>query len=197
MKEYFEKFKYGKVFERLPEQLDGLGERKIFGEVYSLYLGGTEVDMIPAGFETKGFNEIVVDFKKKPLFIAPDFKGKVTVNHSFMKAEEIEEAKDRYERYREWVELPRYIEAEDGTLSLCSLPKGIKIIRESFSTSWFLDLTQTDITEKQVFGKYHPAFNKVIVNPVRHSSLSEMPNPQKLAGHKRKLKTPVAGRHRD
>ncbi len=193
MKKYFEKFKYGKIFEYLPEKLGGMGEYQVFGRgaLFDLYLDETKVDMIPAGL--KGVT--CVYFKKKPLFIAPDFEGEVRIHdcdYSLMEEEEIKAAKVRFNRYREWVESPRYIKESDGSLSLCSLPKNIKIMC-GYLNYCQLDLTQTDITEKQDFGD---AFDKVIVSRLRSSSLSNMPNPQKMASHKGKMKTPVAGRQR-
>ncbi|MBO7483613.1 MAG: hypothetical protein J6T55_00610 [Alphaproteobacteria bacterium] len=192
MKEYLSQFKYGKTFECFPKQMEGMGHFEIFGRgaYFEFCLGKTKVDMIPAGL--KGVES--VHFDKKPLFIAPDFEGEVTFNDfTPMKEKEIKEAKARYNRFRKWVESPRYIEESDGTLSLCSLPKDIKIANE-YRNHWHLDLTQTDITEGQGF---KVLFADVTVHYYpKRVSLSDMPTPQKVSSHKRKVKTSFSDRQR-
>ena len=55
---------------------------------------------------------------------------------------------------------PRYIEEEDGSLSLCSLPGNMVVYNNPF-LGYCLDLTRTSISEKQKLG----GFKDVVLYP--------------------------------
>ena len=150
---YFSKFKFAEKFERLPEEM----EINVRG---NLCLTRTKVDMIPAGL--KGIYFIFMD--KKPRYISPDFKGTVMYDDANrikdMDNLEVQAAKARYIVYRDMVERPRYIEEEDGSLSLCSLPGNMVVYNNPF-LGYCLDLTRTSISEKQKLG----GFKDVVLYP--------------------------------
>ena len=174
MAEYLSKFQYGEKFERLPLGMS-------FGSgVIRLDFTQTKVDMVPAGLTGIKY----LEFFKKPLYISPDYEGQVIYSEGayslagcdFMDDDEIEAAKKRYTENREFVEKPRYVENEDGSLSLCSLPTNMRIISKPYK-GFYLDLTQTDVIEKQEF----KGFQGTILYPKR-STLSNAP--QKVMHHK-------------
>ena len=156
MTQYLSKFKFAEKFESLPDiQLDGRG---------GLRFENTKIDMIPAGLKGVTF----VYFTKKPRYIAPDFDGIVVcydpkgIHHiADMDKLEIETAKARYLAEREKVEKPRYIEEEDGSLSLCSLPTNMQVLYKQFEGGYFLDLTRTSIWKKQNLA----GFKNIILEP--------------------------------
>lgn len=177
MAEYLSKFTYGEKFDCLPEkmELDARGE---------LRLERTRVDMVPAGL--KGVTFVFMD--KKPRYIAPDFKGIVLYYNSRkflgigdMTKEEVEIAKARYTADRENVEKPRYIQEEDGSLSLCSLPSDMHILSKPYEGGYYLDLTRTSISEKQNLG----GFKNIILYPKKPVQ-QELPLifPKRVAHHR-------------
>ena len=137
----------------------------------------TEIDMVPAGL--KGIKGII--FNKMPLFVAPDFNGYVihsaAAGYAVMNDEELKEAKIRYKANKKMVEAPRYVEKEDGSLSLCSLPKNINVVLKPYA-GYYLDLTQTDIVEKQTIKN----FEEIILYPKRFL-LTETKEPQKICSN--------------
>ena len=151
---YLSKFKFAEKFDRLPDQM----EISVRGH---LCLTRTKIDMVPAGLE--GVYFIFMD--KKPRYVAPDFKGSVLYNDSNctndMDKLEIQAAKARYTAYRDMVEKPRYIEEEDGSLSLYSLPTEMHIFHKPFGGGYCLDLTRTSVTEKQNLG----GFKEILLYP--------------------------------
>ena len=157
MTKYLSKFKFGEKFDRMPNdmELDARG---------GLRLENTKVDMIPAGLRGTTF----VYLTKKPRYIAPDFDGIVVCydpqgNDRLIDMDkmEIKAAQARYIDNREMVEKPRYIENEDGSLSLCSLPTDMHIFHKLFEGGYFLDLTSTSVSQKQKLG----GFKDVILYP--------------------------------
>ena len=153
-KQYFLKFRFADKFNRLPEQME-LNARG------HLCLTNTKIDMIPAGLKGVCF----VFMAQKPRYIAPDFKGTVIYEDSNrfkdMDNLEVQAAQARYTFDRDIVEKPRYIEEEDGSLSLCSLPTDMHIFNKPFESGYFLDLTRTSVKEKQNLG----GFKDIILYP--------------------------------
>ena len=182
-KQDFTKFKFAEKFERLPHAMRLAIHTSSLLDLFDttsswLDLSSTRVDMVPAGL--KGV-EVVV-FNNKPLYIAPDYEGLVMVPGGMagvtdMQEEDIEAAKERYKANQEMVEKPRYVEEEDGSLSLCSLPKNMHLILKNYSGS-YLDLTETDVIEKQNL----EGFKDIILYPKRKQLT--MKSPQKIAHHK-------------
>ena len=174
MTQYLSKFKFADKFERLPEQME-LNARG------NLCLAHTKIDMIPAGL--KGV--YIVFMAKKPLYIAPDFKGDIMYEEAhrinYMDNLEVQAAKARYAYYRDMVEKPRFIKEKDGTLSLCSLPTNMHVFYKQFE-GYCLDLTQTSVTKTQKLG----GFKEVILEP-KKAVQEEFPFvlAQKIASHKK------------
>ena len=147
---YFSKFRFADNFDRLPEQME-LNSRG------HLCLMNTKIDMIPAGLKGIYF----VFMAKKPRYIAPDFKGTVIYgDFKDMDSLEVQAAKARYTFDQEKVEKPRYIEEEDGSLSICSLPTNMHIFYKQCE-GYCLDLTRTSVKEKQNLG----GFKEIILYP--------------------------------
>ena len=167
---YLSKFKFVDKFDHLPEQME-LNARG------HLCLTHTKIDMVPAGL--KGICFVFMD--KKPRYIAPDFSGWVLYdNFKDMDKLEVQAAKARYTAYRDMVEKPRYVEEEDGSLSLCSLPTNMHIFYKQFE-GYCLDLTRTSIREKQNLG----GFKEVILYPKQPVQMEfDLTFSKKLAHHK-------------
>ena len=124
-----------------------------------LDLEKTDVDMIPRGL--KGIDAVSFGYIKGPIFIAPDFQGKVfylkkkdpsIIDMEMMSQKDVENAKFRYLKYKNFVEAPRVLlRAIDGWEKLhpygfvCVLPNKMSFYVKDRKK--YLDLSKTSIEQ--------------------------------------------------